>query len=181
MVGKRSTRPLIAIVMGVAGSGKTTVGQALAGLLGWRFQDGDALHSAVNIAKMRAGTPLTDQDRLPWLADIARLIEHWQAQDQGGVVACSALRRSYRDMLVADRSNMALIYLRGSIDLFRARLEARQGHFMPVGLLESQFATLQEPSADENPIVVDADGRPNEILADIARRLAHRADAARKA
>jgi carbohydrate kinase (thermoresistant glucokinase family) len=166
--------------MGVSGSGKSTLAQALAALLGCPFQDGDELHSDANIAKMRAGLPLSDQDRWPWLADIAHCIENWRARGQGGVVACSALRRSYRDRLVGDRSGIALIYLRGSIGLLRARLEARKGHFMPVGLLESQFATLQEPTADEHPIVVDADGRPSDILADIARRLALPTEPARK-
>ncbi|MDQ0464010.1 gluconokinase [Caulobacter ginsengisoli] len=133
--------------MGVAGSGKSTLGAALAGRLGWPFQDGDDLHPAANIARMAAGTPLTDADRAPWLAAVA----DWIAGHPQGVVACSALKRAYRDRLGAPR----LVYLRGEPDLIARRLEARRAHFFAPDLLASQFADLEPPGPDEQPIVID--------------------------
>jgi carbohydrate kinase (thermoresistant glucokinase family) len=123
------------------------------------------------VEKMSAGVPLTDADRLPWLRKIAETIDDWRAHGQSGVVTCSALKRSYRDIIVGDRPDVRLVYLRGSPDLIRRRMAARRGHFMPAALLDSQFSTLEEPSPDENPIVVDIGGRPEEIAAEIAGRL----------
>ncbi len=142
---------MILLIMGVAGCGKTTVGEGLARELGWAFQEGDALHPAANVAKMAGGTPLTDEDRWPWLAAIAARMQRWRAEGVSGVATCSALKRSYRAMLPADR----LVYLRGSEALIAERLAARRGHFMPPALLASQFLALEEPGAEEEALVVD--------------------------
>jgi carbohydrate kinase (thermoresistant glucokinase family) len=168
------TEPVVAIVMGVSGSGKTTVSVLLAAALGCRFQEGDDLHPAENVEKMRSGTPLTDADRLPWLRKIAREIDTWRARHESGVLTCSALKRSYRDIIIGGRSDVTLVYLRGSYDLIRRRMAARHGHFMPTTLLDSQFATLQEPTPDEHPIIVDVDARPAEIAAEIVHQLERR-------
>jgi gluconokinase len=168
------TRPVIAVVMGVAGSGKTTVSALLAAALGCQFQEGDDLHPAANVEKMRGGTRLTDADRLPWLHKIAEEIDSWRARRESGVLTCSALKRSYRDIIIGDRPGVTLVYLKGSDDLIRRRMTARHEHFMPVALLDSQFATLQEPTPDENPITVDAGGRPTEIAAGIVHQLEER-------
>lgn len=164
-------RPMVVVVMGVSGCGKTTVSTLLAARLGWQFQEGDALHPPENVAKMKGGTPLDDADRIPWLRRIARTIDDWRAQGQSGVLTCSALKRAYRDIIVGDQPEVALVYLKGMPDLIRRRLDARQGHFMPSALLDSQFSILQEPSPDENPIVVDIGGRPADIVGEIAHRL----------
>jgi carbohydrate kinase (thermoresistant glucokinase family) len=160
--------------MGVSGSGKTTVAALLAAALGCQFQEGDDLHPAENVEKMQSGTPLTDADRLPWLHKIAGEIDSWRARHESGVLTCSALKRSYRDIIIDGRSDVTLIYLRGSYDLIHQRMTARHGHFMPVGLLDSQFATLQEPTPDEHPIIVDVGGRPADIAAEIAHQLEER-------
>jgi len=161
----------IIVVMGVSGSGKTTVAAMLADALGSQFLEGDDLHPRENVDKMRRGTPLTDADRLPWLQAIARKIDDWRARGERGVVTCSALKPAYRAIIVGDRPDVALVYLRGSRDLIQHRMAARHEHFMPVALLDSQFATLQEPGADEHPIVVCVAGGPAEIVAEIIRRL----------
>lgn len=138
--------PKTLLVMGVAGSGKSTLGAALAARLGWPFQDGDALHPPANVARMAAGLALTDQDRAPWLDAVAA----WIADHPEGVVACSALKRAYRMRLAA-----RVIYLRGDRDLIAERLAARAGHFFAPALLDSQFAALEPPGPGEHPIVVD--------------------------
>ena len=161
----------IVIVMGVSGSGKTTVAVMLAGALGVDFLEGDDLHPRSNVEKMKSGTPLTDADRLPWLQAIARQIDDWRSQGKSGVVTCSALKRAYRHILIGERLEVRLVYLRGSYELIHQRMAARHEHFMPVGLLQSQFATLEEPGADERPIVVDVAGSPPDIVAEIIRRL----------
>lgn len=155
----------VVVLMGVAGSGKTTVGETLARHLGWEWQEGDALHPLANVAKMSAGTALTDQDRWPWLAAIAAVIDSWRAQGRSGVVACSALRRVYRDILIGNRADVQLVYLQGDRALIEARMVARRAHFMPVALLDSQFATLEPPATDENALVVPIDA-PAEMLAE---------------
>lgn len=165
------TRPVIAVVMGVSGSGKTTVSALLAAALGCQFQEGDDLHPAENVEKMQSGTPLTDADRLPWLRKIAEEINAWRARHESGVLTCSALKRSYRDIIIDGHSDVTLVYLRGSYDLIHRRMAARHGHFMPVALLESQFATLQEPALDEHPIIVDVGSRPAGIAAEIVHQL----------
>jgi len=161
----------IAIVMGVSGSGKTTVAVMLADALGVAFLEGDDLHPRSNVEKMKNGTPLTDEDRWPWLRAIAARIDQWRAEDKAGVVTCSALKRAYRDILIGDRPEVRLVYLKGSHRLIHDRMAARHEHFMPVGLLDSQLATLEEPGPDERPIVVDVGGSPEQIVAEILRQL----------
>jgi carbohydrate kinase (thermoresistant glucokinase family) len=165
----------IVVVMGVSASGKTTVAAMLADRLHVHFLEGDDLHPPANVQKMRGGTPLTDEDRGPWLAAIARRIDDWRAAGEGGVVTCSALKRAYRRIIVGDRPEVALVYLRGSRELSHARMAARHEHFMPVALLESQFTILEEPGPDERPIVVDVAPSPAAIVAMIVRELEKRA------
>lgn len=167
-------KPVIAVVMGVSGSGKTTIAVLLAATLGCQFQEGDDLHPAANVAKMRAGTPLTDADRLPWLRTIADEIDGWRARGESGVLSCSALKRSYRDIILGNRADVALIYLKGSYELVHRRMTARLGHYMPIALLDSQFATLQEPTPDERPITVAIDAPPTKIVAEIMHQLERR-------
>jgi gluconokinase len=156
--------PSVLVVMGVSGSGKTTVAALLAGRLHWDFEDADDLHPAANVAKMHAGIPLTDEDRWPWLRAVASWIDASRAAGRHGVVACSALKRSYRDIIIGDRPDVQLVFLEGNRQLISARLACRHGHFMPAGLLESQFEALEEPTADEHPIVISIDRRPREIV-----------------
>ena len=160
------TKPIIVVVTGVSGSGKSTVAALLAAALGCQFQEGDDLHPPENVEKMRSGTPLTDADRMPWLRKIAAEIDGWRARGECGVLTCSALKRCYRDIIIGDRRDVVLVYLKGSRELIHQRMVARHGHFMPVALLDSQFATLEAPTPDEHPIVVDIGGKP----ADIAQR-----------
>ena len=169
--GADAPKPIIAIAMGVSGSGKTTVAVLIAAALGCQFQEGDDLHPQENVEKMRGGTPLTDADRMPWLRAIAAEIDGWRARGESGVLTCSALKRSYRDILIGGRSDVALVYLKGSYDLIHRRMAARHEHYMPVALLDSQFATLEEPTPDEHPIVVDIGGKPKEIAAEAVRQL----------
>ena len=165
---------MILVIMGVSGSGKTTIAKGLADRLGLRFQEGDALHPPANVAKMKGGTPLTDADRLPWLGRIAATIDEWRDAGISGVVTCSALKRAYRDIIVGGRPGVVLVYPKGSRALVAGRMAARQGHFMPSSLLDSQFATLEEPSPDENAVVVPIDQPAGEITGEIVRRLAER-------
>jgi gluconokinase len=161
----------ILIVMGVSGSGKTTIAKALAAAEGWPILEGDSFHPPANVAKMKAGTPLTDEDRWPWLRAIAAAIDAYRARRESAVVACSALRRVYRDILIGGRGDVRLVYLKGSHALIAERMKARKGHFMPPALLESQFSTLEEPGPDENPITVGIGGTPDEIVHAIMERL----------
>jgi gluconokinase len=167
-------KPLIVVVMGVSGSGKSTVAAMLAAALGCQFQEGDDLHPPENVEKMRSGTPLTDADRMPWLRKIAEEIDGWRARGECGVLTCSALKRSYRDLIIGDRHDVVLVYLKGSRDLIHRRMAARHEHFMPVALLDSQFATLEEPTPDKHPIIVDVGGKPAEIAHEIVRQLEDR-------
>jgi len=168
----RVHRPLVVVVMGVAGSGKTTVGRALADRLGWDFQEGDALHPPENVAKMRAGHPLNDEDRAPWLAAVAARIDEWRGQGKAGIVTCSALKRQYREFIIGDRPDVGLVYLHGSRELLAERLAGRRGHFMPAGLLDSQLATLEPPAAEENAIDVTVDAPVESIVERIVTALA---------
>ena len=156
--------PFVVVMMGVSGSGKTTVARGVAARLGIDVLEGDAFHPAANIEKMKHGIPLDDEDRLPWLRAIAAAIEEELASQRSSMVACSALRRSYRDILIGGRQNVLLVYLRGSQALITQRMLARTGHFMPPTLLGSQFATLEEPTEDENPIVVSVELPPEHIV-----------------
>lgn len=155
------------IVMGVSGCGKSTVAALLAGRLGWAFVEGDALHPPANVEKMSRAIPLTDEDRLPWLQEIARTIQGWRVAGQPGVVACSALKRDYREIIANQAQDLRFAYLRGSFPLIAQRLTARQGHYMPASLLESQFATLEEPAQDEPVITLDTGGSAEQLVADI--------------
>ena len=159
-----TTSPIILIVMGVSGSGKTTVAAMLAGRLHWRFQEGDALHPQANVDKMHRAIPLTDADRLPWLDSIAALIDLWNAEGVSGIITCSALKRAYRERIRAGRSDVELIYLRGERALVSARITQRMGHFMPPSLLASQFETLEEPDKDDPVITIDIGGSPDQIV-----------------
>jgi gluconokinase len=150
------------LLMGVSGSGKTTVGALLAGTLKWPYADADSFHSAANVAKMAAGHALTDEDRTPWLRSIRAWIDERASRGEPGVVSCSALKRKYRDML--RRPEVTIVYLRGTRAQIEARLIARQGHFFKPGMLDSQFDALEEPAADENVIAVRIDGTPGEIV-----------------
>src|ERR1700758_4808310 len=165
------TKPVIVVAMGVSGSGKSTVAALLAGALGCHFLEGDDLHPRENVEKMRSGTPLTDADRQPWLRNIAEVIDGWRARGECGVLTCSALKRSYRDIIIGDRRDVVLVYLKGSRQLIHQRMVARHEHFMPVALLDSQFATLEEPTPDEHPIIADVEGKPAEIAHEIVRQL----------
>jgi carbohydrate kinase (thermoresistant glucokinase family) len=160
--------------MGVSGSGKSTVAALLAAALGCQFQEGDDLHPPENVAKMRGGTPLTDADRMPWLHKIAEEIDGWRARGECGVLTCSALKRSYRDIIIGDRRDVVLVYLKGSRERIHQRMVARHGHFMPLALLDSQFATLEEPTPDEHPITVGIDGKPADIAHEIVCQLEDR-------
>ena len=158
------TRIAAIVVMGVAGAGKSTVGEALAARLRCDFRDADSFHPPANIAKMKNGVPLTDEDRWPWLAAIASWIAERRSADRIGVVTCSALKRRYRDVLIGGQPDVRLVYLKGDIGLIGQRLGARQGHFMPPALLQSQFDALEEPTADEAPITIAIDAAPDEIV-----------------
>ncbi len=146
----------ILVMMGVSGVGKTVVARAVADRLGWAFQEGDALHPEANIRKMSAGEPLTDADRQPWLDAVAAWVDRQLAANACGVLTCSALKRAYRERIAGGRSGVRLVYLQASEPVIAARLAARSGHFMPPQLLKSQLETLEEPAADEHPIVIDA-------------------------
>jgi carbohydrate kinase (thermoresistant glucokinase family) len=167
-------KPVIIVVMGVSGSGKSTVAALLAAALGCQFQEGDDLHPHPNVEKMRGGTALTDADRAPWLRKIAEEIDGWRARGECGVLTCSALKRSYRNIIIGDRLDVVLVYLKGSRDLIRRRMTARHEHFMPIALLDNQFTTLEEPAPDEYPITVDVGGKPAEIVHEIVRQLEER-------
>jgi carbohydrate kinase (thermoresistant glucokinase family) len=159
------------IVMGVSGVGKSTIGQLLAARLGWPFRDADSFHPPANVAKMSAGTPLTDEDRWPWLDAIGRWLDGQRAAGAHGVATCSALKRIYRQRLLGGRPDVRLVHLSGSRDLIAARMAARRDHFMPTALLESQLATLEPPTPDENALIVDIDAAPEAIVASVLARL----------
>ncbi len=160
------------LVAGVAGSGKTTIGGLLAARLGWSFADGDALHSEANIAKMAAGHPLTDADRQPWLAAIAAWMDQRIGSGEPAVMACSALKRSYRNQLLGGRPSAAMAFLLIDRDVVARRLAARQGHFVDPRLMDSQFTALELPGPDERAVVpVPETGSAEEITQEIVIRL----------
>jgi gluconokinase len=155
---------MVLVVMGVAGSGKTTVATLLSRRLGWPLQEGDALHPQSNIAKMQAGHPLTDDDRSVWLTKVAEWVDERLDNGKSGVITCSALKHSYRNLINRRGSEVVFVYLAGDRETIRGRLAERRGHFMPPSLLDSQFADLEEPSPDEPALRVDV-GPPPAVVA----------------
>ncbi|PYU00947.1 MAG: gluconate kinase [Acidobacteria bacterium] len=161
---------MIVLLMGPAGSGKTTAGKLLAEQLSWEFADGDDFHPPANVAKMSGGIPLTDEDRLPWLQSIREAIERWLAQGRNVVLACSALKRSYRDLLGlhSNAKDIKLVYLQGTYDLLLERLHSRKGHYMKEQMLLSQLRDLEEPT---DAITIDVSNSPEQIVSEIRKRL----------
>ena len=159
---------MILVLMGVSGAGKTTIGQLLSTRLGWPLLDADDFHPPANIEKMRAGTPLTDEDRWPWLHRLNILLREKDSNGESALMACSALKQTYRDRLAAGLKDVRWVYLKGSFELIEARLKARKGHYMKAGLLESQFATLEEPA---DAITVDIGARPEATADAVAAAL----------
>jgi len=165
-----SSKPSIVVLMGVSGSGKTTVGRRLANALGWDFFDGDDFHPERNVEKMASGRPLTDADREPWLRAIRDFIHDRLEEGKPAVVACSALKDAYRDVLRDGNEGLRVVYLKGSYDLIRQRMEARTDHFFDADMLQSQFDALEPPDADE-VLTVSVDASPDAIVRDIRERL----------
>jgi gluconokinase len=160
----RAKHPIrVIVLMGVSGSGKSTAGKRLATMLGWPFRDADSFHPQANIDKMSAGIPLTDADRAPWLAAIAAWIAERVRAGEPGIVSCSALKRAYRRTLLDGQTGVGLVYLQGSFALISDRMSRRKGHFMPLELLQSQFATLEEPAREEGALVVPIRLSPKKI------------------
>ena len=159
------------IVMGASGCGKSTVGPLLAAKLGWPFQDGDGFHPAANVAKMSAGTPLTDDDRWPWLAAIAARIARARVEGAGVVIGCSALKRAYREALRDGHDDVRFVHLAGTMELIAARQAARTGHFMPSSLMASQFATLEPPEGEPGVVTVSVEDAPEALVAAALRGL----------
>jgi gluconokinase len=174
MPDQEETRAWAAIVMGVSGSGKTTIAEGVAARLGWDVLEGDRFHPPANIEKMSRGVPLDDADRWPWLRAIAAEIDRRLEAGRSALVACSALKHSYRDILIGSRPRVVVIYLQGSHQLIAARMAARKGHFMPPALLDSQFATLEEPGPDEHPIVVSVAPPPKAIVEAVITKMQQR-------
>ncbi len=164
---KRIALPVVLVLMGVSGCGKTTVAQILAERLRWAFEEGDALHPQANVDKMAAGHPLDDDDRAPWLAKVADWVDGRLDAGECGVITCSSLKRSYRALIDRRGAGVEFVYLHGSRELIAARLATRHCHFMPSTLLDSQFATLEEPGADEPAIRVEIGAAPEAIASDI--------------
>ena len=163
--------PPILVVMGISGTGKSTIAQELVARLGWPFEEGDALHPEANVAKMHAGIPLTDADRQPWLEAVAAWIDGQRAKKQPGIITCSALKRSYRRIIIGNRPEVRLVYLRGGRDVVAEHLAGRHGHFMPADLLQSQIDTLEEPTPDEDPLTVDVGQSADRVADEIIRLL----------
>lgn len=163
---------MIVVVAGVAASGKSTVGTLIAGQLGWPFTDGDSLHPVANVAKMHAGLPLDDADRQPWLAAVTARIDGYLEAGQSAVLACSLLKRAYRDHLTAGRPAVRIVFLDVSREVLAGRLRARHGHFFPATLLDSQLAALENPQPSERLLVVTETGQSPAVIADeVMRRL----------
>jgi gluconokinase len=169
--GADRAAPLVIVLMGVAGCGKSTTGAGLSKVLGWPFRDADSFHPPANVEKMRSGQPLDDADRAPWLAAIARWIDERLERREPGIVSCSALKRAYRERIIGARRGVRLVYLKGDRDLISQRLGARKDHFMPASLLDSQLAVLEEPGREERPLIVNVAMSPRRVVAAILERL----------
>ncbi|HEY7009464.1 MAG TPA: gluconokinase [Jatrophihabitantaceae bacterium] len=169
MSARAKSRSPVLVLMGVSGCGKSTVAGVLAGRLGWDLGEGDDLHPAANVAKMAAGHPLTDDDRWPWLDLVANWIREHTVAGRPGIITCSALKRSYRDVLRGD--SVVFVYLHGTRDQIAARLALRHGHYMPPDLLDSQFAALEPPGDDERVLRIDIGPAPDVQADEIVERL----------
>jgi gluconokinase len=165
--------PQVLVLMGVSGSGKSTVALELQRVLGWPFQEGDDLHPAANVEKMRSGQPLDDADRLPWLRAVAGWIDRQLAAHQPGIITCSNLKRAYRDITIGSRRGVRLVYVKADEQLIRPRISGRVHRYFPPSLLVSQFKTLEEPGEDEHPITISVHGTVAETVLDLLRPLAH--------
>jgi len=161
---------MIVIVFGVSGAGKTTIGRLLAEQLGWRFYEADDFHPRANIEKMRSGHPLTDEDRWPWLERLREQITRSLAANENAVLACSALKRAYRERLRIS-NDVRFVYLRGDYALIDKQLRDRRGHFMNPGLLRSQFADLEEPTSDKGTVTIELGRSPQQLVEEIKARL----------
>ena len=164
--------PQVLVLMGVSGSGKSTVGLELHRVLGWPFQEGDDLHPAANVEKMRSGQPLDDNDRLPWLRAVARWIDGQLAAHQPGIITCSNLKRAYRDITIGFRRGVRLVYVKADEQLIRLRTVSRVHRYFPPSLLASQFEILEEPGEDEHPITISVHGTVAETVLNLLRQLA---------
>ncbi len=166
--------PCVLICMGVSGAGKTTVAQLVDEVLGWPFQEGDELHPPSNIDKMKHAIPLTDEDRWPWLDKCKAWIDGRMAADGRGLITCSALKRAYRDRLIdGRREQVRILYLQATRETLMSRLQRRRGHYMPPDLLDSQLDALEEPSPDENPIIVSVEQSTEDMAREVLVKLKH--------
>lgn len=166
--------PPVLIFMGVSGCGKSTCGQLVAEKLGIEYAEGDSYHPEVNVEKMRSGSPLTDEDRGPWLMDLSSLLARWVETGEGGVLTCSALKRKYRDILRGDYGiggDIRFVHLSGPFEVIEGRMEMRENHYMPPGLLTSQFATLEMPADEEKVIHIDITSTPEVLATEVLIRL----------
>jgi carbohydrate kinase (thermoresistant glucokinase family) len=168
----KAVAPAVLVVMGVSGSGKSTIALELQRVLGWRFQEGDDLHPPANVEKMRSGRPLDDADRLPWLQKVAGWIDARLAAREPGIITCSNLKRAYRRITIGNRTGVRLIFLKGDEGVIRQRIGGRQHRYMPPALLRSQFETLEEPGEDEHPVTVAVQGSLAQSVVEVLRRLA---------
>lgn len=167
----KKVAPAVLVVMGVSGSGKSTIAAELHRVLGWPFQEGDDLHPLANVEKMRAGQALDDADRLPWLQAVARWIDGQLAQRAPGIITCSDLKRAYREVTIGNRRGVRLVYLKGTRAMIHQRLLSRRHHYMPPSLLQSQLDTLEEPDAHEHPVTVTVQGSVAETVLELLRQL----------
>lgn len=168
----RAVPPAVLVVMGVSGSGKSTIALELHRVLGWKFQEGDDLHPPANVEKMRAGRPLDDADRMPWLHAVAHWIDERLAAHEPGIVTCSNLKRAYRQITVGERRGVRLVYLKGDEHVIHHRIARRHHSYMPPTLLRSQFETLEAPGADEHPVTVVVHGCVGRTVLELLRQLA---------